>query len=127
MRHVQFFASLAEASLSPYFGDAGGDSTSDLLTNSQVSYHCSFFFFFLNPRGATFPYGKKHDDIYLFNFHLLYFFLSNANINSSPLPHRPRRRRKLPKYKVSEKGAAHNSKESKYARKSIRSARWEQV
>jgi len=47
MRHVQFFASLAEASLSPYFGDAGGDSTSDLLTNSQVSYHCSFFFFFL--------------------------------------------------------------------------------
>jgi len=74
---VQFFASLAEASLSPYFGDAGGDSTSDLLTNSQVSSHCSFFFFFFFfflIRGATFPYGKKHDFIYLFNFNLLYFF-----------------------------------------------------
>ena len=73
MRHEQFFASLAEASLPPYFCDAGGDSTSDLLTNSQVSSHCSFFFLFLI-RGATFPYGKKHDYIYLFNFHLLYFF-----------------------------------------------------
>jgi hypothetical protein len=40
------FASLAEASLPPYFCDAGGDSTSDLLTNSQVISHCSFFFFF---------------------------------------------------------------------------------
>jgi hypothetical protein len=40
------FASLAEASLPPYFCDAGGDSTSDLLTNSQLISHCSFFFFF---------------------------------------------------------------------------------
>jgi hypothetical protein len=45
------FASLDEASLSPYFGDAGGDSTSDLLTNSQVSSNCRFFFFlFFYPR-----------------------------------------------------------------------------
>ncbi len=39
---------------------------------SPIAASSSFFFFLI--RGATFPYGKKHDDIYLFNFHLLYFF-----------------------------------------------------